>query len=273
MNRREFLSITAAGIAAGIPASVRAGHVPSRSPITAIAFDAFPILDPRPVLTLAERHFPGRGAALVDAWRTRQFEYQWLRALSAHYADFRRATADGLEFAAELLKLELTPAKRDSLTGSYLELEAWPDVPPALEELRRAGMRLAILSNATPDILDAGIARSRLAGMFEHVLSTDAVRTYKPDPRAYRLAIDAIGVSKTSVLFVAFAGWDAAGAKSYGFPTYWINRSSLPGERLGVRPDGIGTDMRDLVAFVRAGDSARPQCSRPSTPFFQWEDP
>ena len=132
----------------------------------------------------------------------------------------------------------------------YLQLEAWPDAPQALKELRRTGARLAILSNATPAILDAGIRRSQLGGVFEHVLSTDTVQSFKPAPRAYRLAVDAFGVSRSRILFVAFAGWDAAGAKAFGFPTYWVNRLNLPMERLGVRLDGTGRDLADLVAFV-----------------------
>jgi 2-haloacid dehalogenase len=242
----------AAGIAAGHSSSAPTAHAHSGTKIDAIAFDAFPVLDPRPISTRAERLFPGRGAALVDAWRTRQFEYQWLHALSARYADFWRCTEDALEFAADLTKLDLTPEKRKSLMGGYLELEAWPDAPQALTELRQSGVRLAVLSNATPAILDTGIKRSHLGGVFEHVLSTDAVQSFKPDPRAYRLAVDAFGVSRSRILFVAFAGWDAAGAKSFGYPTYWVNRSNLPAERLGVRLDGTGRDLSDLVAFVRA---------------------
>jgi 2-haloacid dehalogenase len=257
MNRRQFLRSAAAGIAAGISASSRTAQARSETKIEAIAFDAFPILDPRPISAHAERLFPGRGAALVDAWRTRQFEYQWLRALSAHYADFWTCTEDALEFAADLTKLDLTPEKRSHLMGGYLELAAWPDAPQALNELRRSGVRLAVLSNATPAILDAGIRRSQLGGVFEHVLSTDAVQSFKPDPRAYRMAIDAFGVTRSKILFVAFAGWDAAGAKSFGFPTYWVNRSNLPAERLGVRLDGMGTDLADLVGFVRSAAEAR----------------
>lgn len=251
MNRRAFLRSTSVGIAAGLWARLVPARGTSGSRIRALAFDAFPIFDPRSVFALAEKLFPGHGAALSDAWRTRQFEYQWLRALSSRYADFGRATEDGLQFAAELLKLDLTPAKRTRLMDAYLELEAWPDAPAALKALRESGLRLAILSNATPRMLHAGIARSGLVDFFEHVISTDAIRTFKPDPRAYQMAIDAFGLSRTEILYVAFASWDAAGAKSFGFPTYWVNRSGLPAERLGVSPDGAGRDLTELVAFAR----------------------
>jgi 2-haloacid dehalogenase len=138
------------------------------------------------------------------------------------------------------------------LMGSYLELKAWPDVPLALESLKRAGLRLAVLSNATLEILDAGIRNSKIVGVFEQIIGTDKLRTYKPAPNAYQMAIDALGLRKEDILFVAFAGWDAAGAKSFVYATFWANRQNLPVERLGVSADGIGKDLNDLVGFVRA---------------------
>jgi 2-haloacid dehalogenase len=251
LNRRGFLNLTAAGIAAGLLASVSSTWAAKGSKLKVVAFDAFPIFDPRPVFALAEQLFPGKGAELSNAWRTRQFEYQWLRALSRQYADFWQTTEDNLLFAAELLKLDLTPQKRNQLMQAYLELKAWPDAPPALESLKDVGLRLAFLSNATPRILESGIKNSGLERVFEHVLSTDRIKTYKPDPRAYQMAIDAFGVSKEEILFVAFAGWDAAGAKSFGYTTFWVNRLNLPPERLGVAPDEVGKNMDDLVSFVK----------------------
>ena len=182
----------------------------------------------------------------------RQFEYQWLRALSGHYADFWQTTEDGLVFAAKLLQLELTPEKRAQLMQAYLGLKAWPDVPSALSALKEAGIRLAFLSNMTTKMLDADIKNAGLDGVFEHVLSTDQIRAYKPDPRAYQMAIDAFKLQREEIIFAAFAGWDAAGAKWFGYPTFWVNRLNLPAEELGVAPDAMGRDLTALVSFVRA---------------------
>ena len=118
LNRREFLNLAAAGIATGVLVSMTSTHAATESKIKAIAFDAFPILDPRPVFALAEQLFPGKGAELSNVWRTRQFEYQWLRVLSGQYADFWQTTEDSLVFAAELLKLDLTPDKRTKLMAT-----------------------------------------------------------------------------------------------------------------------------------------------------------
>ncbi len=257
MNRRTFLSFSTASLAGGFLVTQALARAASRPAIRALAFDAFPIFDPRPVFALCEQLFPGMGTRLSETWRTRQFEYQWLRALSGHYADFWQATDDALVFSCELLKLDLTPEKRQQLMAAYLDLKVWPDVPAALQTLKSAGLRLGILSNATPRILDAGIRNSALGDLFERVISTDAIKTYKPDPRAYRMAIDAFGLEREEILFVPFAGWDAAGAKSFGYTTFWVNRLNMPAEQLGEKADAAGRTLTDLVRFMQADNPVK----------------
>ena len=136
--------------------------------------------------------------------------------------------------------------------ATYLDLKVWPDVALALTMLKGAGIKMAFLSNFTADMLDAAMRNSGLEGIFEPHLSTDLVKAFKPDPRAYQMGVDAFGVPKEEILFAAFAGWDAAGAKRFGYPTFWVNRANAPLEELGVTPDGTGAGLQDLVAFVGA---------------------
>jgi 2-haloacid dehalogenase len=218
--------------------------------IKAIAFDAFPVFDPRPVVALADQFFPGKGIDLSSEWRTRQFEYAWLRVALRRYVDFWQVTQDALVFATNKLKVELSPQQRDRLMNAYLELKTWPDVVPVLSALKRSGIRLAFLSNFTPKMLDGCIRSAGLDGMFEPVLSTDQAKTYKPDPRAYQLGTDILKLRREEILFVAFAGWDAAGAKAFGYPTFWVNRLQLPVEELGELPDGSGSNLSGLVRFL-----------------------
>jgi 2-haloacid dehalogenase len=249
IGRREFSLSAAAGVlSAALPAP--AGTAVQ---VKAVLFDAFPVFDPRPVFALAEEIFPGKGAALSEAWRTRQFEYQWLRALSQRYADFEKVTEDALVFAADLLKLDLTTAARRRLVEAWLQLKAWPDVTGALQTLRDSGLRLSFLSNMTPRLLESNIRSAGLEGLFDPILSTDAIKTYKPDPRAYLLGTTALGLKREEILFVAFAGWDSAGARNFGYATYWINRLNQPVERLDVVPDGTGRTLEDLVKFLKQG--------------------
>jgi len=221
-----------------------------RNRVKAVAFDGFPIIDPRPVAARAEELFPGKGDALMTAWRTRQFEYTWLRTLAGRYQDFWRTTEDALLFAASSTQIRLSPGARDDLMGTFLKLRAWPDAQAALETLRSAGIRMAFLANLTAKMLEAVVSNSGLQDYFSAHLSTDRVRAYKPHPRAYEMGLDAFRAGREEIVFCASAGWDAAGAKLFGYRTFWVNRAQQPYEELGAQPDGMGTGMADLARFV-----------------------
>jgi 2-haloacid dehalogenase len=173
-----------------------------------------------------------------------------LRTLSGRYADFWQITQDALVVAAAASQLDLTPDLRDGLMRTFLELKAWPDVAPALAALKARGLRMAFLANPTVEMLEAPMRNSGLEGLLEAPLSTDRVQAYKPDPRAYQMGLDAFGLKREEIVFAASASWDAAGAKAFGYPSFWVNRANLPVEALGAAPDAIGSGMADLVAFV-----------------------
>jgi 2-haloacid dehalogenase len=250
LDRRTFVTLGAATLMTSLTARAIDRDDSPWGRIRAVAFDAFPIFDPRPVFQACETAAPGHGAQLADAWRTRLFEYQWLRALSGQYEDFSTCARGALDFSARSLKLDLSQAARDTLLHGWLELRAWPDVAPALAELKRSGKRLALLSNATSAMLTAGLKNSGLEGAFDAVISTGRARSFKPDPNAYRLGTDVLELGKGEIMFVAFAGWDVAGAKWFGYPTFWNNRQGAAAEGLGVEPDGAGATLADLVKFL-----------------------
>ena len=245
-SRREFLALAASGLAVGRRASASAPP----TAVKAVALDALTILDPSSVVAVAETMFPGQGTALGAVWRTRQFEYTWLRTAAGRYEDFWTVTGDALVFASRMLKLELTAARHQRLMQAVLDIKAYPDAQAALASLRQSGVRLAFLTNMTAGMVGAGIRNSGLEGLFEEVLTTDRVRAYKPDPRAYQMAIDAFSLPRDAIAFAAFGGWDAAGAKWFGYRTFWVNRSGVPPEQLGIEPDGVGRDLHDLARFL-----------------------
>jgi 2-haloacid dehalogenase len=256
----NFARRSVLALAVGALAAPRLLAQPTAPRWRAIALDGLVVFDTRRVQTLAEERFPGRGAALATAWRSKQFEYQWLRTTGEQYEDFLSVTSDSLEFAARSLGLDLSAETRAALMDVYVALDAWPDARPALHALRESGMQLALLSNMTATMLESGIARAGLGGLFDHVLSTDAVRAFKPARLAYALGPSVLGLPMESILFVASAGWDAAGASWFGYSTYWVNRSSAPPESLGARADGAGPDLGSLVQYVHEHariDSAR----------------
>ncbi len=76
------------------------------------------------------------------------------------------------------------------------------------------------------------------------------VRSYKPVRPAYQLGVDTLGFERSEILFVAFAGWDVAGAVWFGYPTYWLNRLGSVSEELGAAPLGRGADLQSLFDFL-----------------------
>src|SRR6185503_10005556 len=163
LDRRNFLiSTLGAATLAASPLSVKAG---AASRIRVVLFDAFPIFDPRPVAARVMEMFPAQGAALLDLWRSRQFEYTWLRTAMGRYQDFWDVTRDALRYSARANKLSLSPEQEEQLMGTYLQLKPWPDVPAVLHGLKESGVKLAFLSNFTASMLEANIKGSGLDGL------------------------------------------------------------------------------------------------------------
>jgi len=224
---------------------------PSASRIEAVAFDAFGTLfDVYSVGLLAEQLYPGKGSQLAELWRQKQIEYSYLRTLSGRYKPFWDITQDGLVFAAARLGLELDPPRRTQLMNQYACLSPFPENLGVLRALKTAGMPTAILSNGTPEMLCVATKSTGMHGLFDHVLSADTVRKYKPHADAYALGPAAFGCPAERILFVTANGWDAAGATWYGYTSLWINRNGQPQEALDVTPTATGRTMDDVLAFI-----------------------
>jgi 2-haloacid dehalogenase len=245
----------AAFVGLEMPRSVNAAA--ARPRFKAVAFDYLVLFDPNSVVPAVEQTFPGKGRELTQLWRTRQFEYTWLRSITDRYVDFFAVTEDALAYAASAMKLELTAERKDRLLNAYLHLTPWPDTAGTLRELRKSGIRVIALANFSPSMLQVNAKNAGLTGLFEALVSTDANHTYKPDPKAYRLGMDRLHLAKQDILFAAFGGWDAAGAKAFGYPTVWVNRFNQPAEELGIHPDHILPDLSGLLEFVHGGPPAR----------------
>ena len=218
--------------------------------INAVLFDAFVIFNPQPVVLLTVKLFPGKAGELLAIWRDKQFEYCWLRTTGDKYKDFYHVTSDALTYALKKSGVSVSKDQHEELIKTYLNLDIWPDVLPALKQLRRRGIRLAFLSNFTVTMMNSSLKRNNIAEYFEVTISTDTVKAFKPHPKAYQLGINTLKLLKEDVLFAAFAGWDAAGAKWFGYPTYWVNRAGQPAEQLDITPDGQGRTLTDLLAFL-----------------------
>jgi 2-haloacid dehalogenase len=218
----------------------------------AIAFDAYGTLfDVFSVAALGEELFPGKGDALAQLWRLKQLQYTMLRSLMGRHRDFWRLTEDGLVYAARSLGLALTPDKRARLLESYLTLAAFPDVKPGLWALKERGLRLAILSNGEPKMLEAAARSAGIVDLLDAILSVEEVKIFKPSPRVYQLAPERLRVRPAELGFVSSNGWDVAGAASTGLRTFWIQRRAAePPEELGFTADHTVGAISDLPALV-----------------------
>jgi 2-haloacid dehalogenase len=254
-THRDLLMMTGAAVAVGGAAQVLGTQAFAQTAvgkIKAIGFDAFTIFNPLSVDAAIDEIFSGKGSQLATAWRTRIVEYCWLRTLNQTYVDFWHILDDALVFAFKAAKIELKPDARDKFMDAFLHLKPWPDSVEALNSMRQAGIRLAYVSNLTPKMLMVNSQSAGISDLFEHILSTDRVKAYKPDPRAYQMAEVVFNLPRENIVFAAFGGWDAAGAKSFGLNTFWVNHVNAPVEELGVRPDAIGTTLTELARYVIA---------------------
>ena len=221
------------------------------SPLRALVFDAYGTLfDVHSVVALCEQSWPGKGAALSQLWRAKQLEYTWQRSLMRRYEDFSRVTEAALRYACAALGLQLDEERRRRLTDAYLALATFPEVGEALAGLKAMKLRLAILSNGSPAMLRQVVAHAGLRGLIGTVISVDQRKIYKPAPAVYRLAMERLRVPKTAIGFVSSNCWDACGAKSFGFRTFWINRSGAPVDELGAQPDHIIGSLAELPELV-----------------------
>lgn len=254
LTRKEFFSIVIPAVTVGAVAASPVSHMLTNSrKIKAIAFDAFTIFDARPVTELADVLFPGKGKDLSNNWRIAQFEYCWLRTTGDRYKNFADITRDALVSASKKTGIQPTAEQYGQLMQQYLTLPIWPDVLPGLEKLREQKLQLVFLSNMTGTMLQQCSEHNRIENYFKHLISTGQAKTYKPDPKAYQLGVDVCRLKKEEILFVAFAGWDVAGAKWYGYPTYWLNRSGAVAEELDAKPDGVGKTISELYAYLFEG--------------------
>jgi 2-haloacid dehalogenase len=211
---------------------------------SAFVFDAYGTLfDVHSVQARCEAFWPGKGAQLSQAWRVKQLEYTWLRSLMRRYVPFSQVTEEALLFSCESLKLKIQESEKQTLLAEYRRLALFPDVPGAMKSLQ--AQKRAILTNGSPDMIDPLVAQSGLR--FDAVLSVDELRTYKPDPAVYELAVKKLQTPKQDIGFVSSNCWDALGAKSFGFAVYWINRGSAPVDRLGFQPDRIAKSLHEVL--------------------------
>lgn len=219
--------------------------------ISAVVFDAYGTLfDVHSVTAECESCFPDAGSQFSQLWRTKQLQYTWLRSLMGRYCDFEAVTRDSAKATARALDLMLTERSLGRLMAAYDILTPFPEVRQALGGLR--GFRRAILSNGSPRMLGAVVRNAGLDALLDRIISADEVQIFKPHPTVYSLACTAFDVPADQIAFVSSNFWDVSGAASFGFRTFWINRTRSQPDELGFPPPAVLGSLSELTSVLAA---------------------
>jgi putative hydrolase of the HAD superfamily len=181
-------------------------------------------------------------------------------------ASYRRLVElDGRVFA-KLGYHDLPPAFFRRVEEVFAERSSWwvfPDVMPALDTLRDAGIRLGVISNwswQAPELLHD----LDLAAHFESLVVSAHVGYLKPHPRIFEHALEVMRVMPHQAIHVGDSvAADVRGAERVGMTPVLIDRRThshvgeverQPPERVSLVRDLFG--LLDLVGLPRPGYSA-----------------
>jgi len=145
------------------------------------------------------------------------------------------------------------PALAARLAAAYREHRSarcrpFPEAVAALEQLQAAGVLLAVVTNGTERHQRAKLDASGLMGMFNAVVTSEAADASKPDPRIFRVALEAIGCNPADAAMVGDHPLrDVAGAQQSGLRGVWLDRDG--GNPRGVVPDARIADLGGLAAL------------------------
>jgi 2-haloacid dehalogenase len=176
---------------------------------------------------------------IAKGWRERQLRYSWLCSMMGKYDDFWELTIRALDTTLEEHALASNDKVRARLLSLYSELSAYQEIPEVLANLKAAGHRLAVLSNASPSMLVKALDAAGISEWFDELLSVDVLKCYKPTPAVYQLIPDRFDCKPSDVTFFSSNNWDVSGAGAFGFKTIWVNRTGVAWDNLPGKPDII----------------------------------
>lgn len=188
---------------------------------------------------------------LVTWWRRTHFENSMIDALlHREHTPYRRIGQQAVDYTLERAGIEHTPEEVADLVSAIERLEPFPDVVAAMEAMRAKGLRLVILSNGDPDMLERGVAHSGTKDLFDHVISVAAAGSFKPHVATYTKAAEIVGVPLSEVCFVANHAFDCIGAKAAGMRTAFVDRRRRPFGNDTYPPDVTVADFAELATVL-----------------------
>ncbi len=136
--------------------------------------------------------------------------------------------------------LGIGPDGLDRLLEGWSTVVAWPEVETALAALP---VPFAVLTNCSAALARSAVARLPRAPVA--VIAAESIGFYKPDPQAYRAALERCGAPREEVLYVAGSAFDMRGAASFGLVTRWVDRR------------GEGEPAPGVLRYVTLADLSR----------------
>ena len=214
--------------------------------IKAIIFDAYGTLfDVNSAAEKCKDKIGDKWEGFANYWRTTQLEYTWLRSLMKRHKNFWQITEDSLDKSMKAYTID--NSMRNELLDLYKILSPFNEVPEVLKSLKEKNLKLAILSNGTPDLLYQLVKSNNLENIFDDLFSIEEVGVYKPDSKVYDIPTKKYQIQKNEVAFLSANTWDVSGAGNYGYNSIWVNRSENIFDNLDYQPSLQIKDLKELL--------------------------
>ena len=217
--------------------------------IKAIIFDAYGTLfDVNSAAEKCKDKIGDRWEGFANYWRKTQLEYTWLRSLMKRHKDFWQVTEDSLD--KSIKTYEIDSSMRNELLNLYKILSPFKEVPEVLKSLKDKNLKLAILSNGTPSLLNELVKSNNLENIFDDIFSIEKVGVYKPDSKVYDIPIKKYNIKKNEVTFLSANTWDISGGGNYGYNSIWVNRNNNTFDNLDYVPKHQIKDLNKLLDII-----------------------
>ena len=212
----------------------------------AIVFDAYGTLfDVNSAAEKCKSKIGHKWEAFANFWRTTQLEYTWLRSLMKRHKNFWQITEDSLDKSIEVFKID--KSMKNELLNLYKVLSPYPEVKRVLENLKKKNLKLAILSNGTPDLINELVKSNDLNDLFDDLFSIEEVKIYKPDSKVYDLPVKKYNIKPEEITFLSANTWDVSGGGNYGYNSIWVNRNKGSFDKLDYQPKQVIDNLSQLL--------------------------
>ena len=217
--------------------------------IEACVFDAYGTLfDGNSASAKCKKKLGNRWESFANAWRTTQLEYTWLRSLMKKHKNFWEITEDSLDHTMETFKIK--QGMRNELLNLYKELSPYPEVKECLEGLKSKKIKIAILSNGTPDLLKGLVESNNIQNYFDDIMSIESVGIYKPDSKVYEMPVKKYNCKPENICFMSSNTWDVSGGGVFGYNAVWVNRFNKIFVKLSYKPKFVIKNLKELLKII-----------------------